>query len=78
MVETGLTQKITEQVKRLSPADQRRVLDFVRALAVTQPKGTSGKDLIALAASLEFDKEDLREMARAIEEDCERVDADGW
>jgi hypothetical protein len=75
--QADLIREITEQVMELPFGDQLRVRDFVRALAMTEPKGMSGREFAALVASLGFDKQDLREMSAAIEEDYERVDTDG-
>jgi hypothetical protein len=64
--QADLIREITEQVMRLPLSDQLWVRDFVRALALTEPTGMSGSEFAALAASLGFNSEDLREMGAAI------------
>ena len=66
-VQADLIREITAQLMRLPLGDQLRVRDFVRALALTEPRGMSGSEFAALAASLGFEKADLREMSAAIE-----------
>ena len=59
------------------PADlQRRVLGFARALTASSPRGVAGSDLMRFAGVM--DARDATEMRDAIEEGCERVDAERW
>ena len=79
-------EEILAIAERLSPDDQRRVLEFVRGLAQTRknrfsslpratpPPGTPGKDLLRFKLPIE----DVEAMERAIEKDCERVDPDEY
>jgi hypothetical protein len=60
----------------LPPEEQRRVLDFARALASARPRGVPGKQLLKFSGGIPVD--DLEAMSRAIEDGCEQVDADGW
>jgi len=55
---------------------QRRVLDFARALALSQQRGIPGSEILRFAGTLT--PQDASEMQHAIEEACERVDPDGW
>jgi len=71
-----VTQQIVAQVEKLPLELQRRVLDFVNALALSQPKGVRGEQLLRFAGIINTD--DLLAMAEAIEESCERVDWDEW
>ncbi len=71
-----VTEAILEQVRALPYAEQRRVLDFARALGQTNPTGVGWEELNRFAGSIS--KEDLRTMAEAIEQGCERVDPNEW
>ena len=63
-----LSEEILDHVNRLSVDKQKKVLDFVRELERPSRDGISGAELIALAHEINFDPEDLAEMARAIAE----------
>lgn len=65
--------EIVTRVDKLSPELQDRVLHFVVSLT---PKGESGSELRRYSGSL--DPVSAREMSRAIEEECERVDVGDW
>jgi hypothetical protein len=73
---TLVVDKVVEQLKVLPFELQWRVLEFTRALAVSVPRGTPGRQLLSFAGSIPA--ADLTLMRQAIEEGCERVDADGW
>jgi hypothetical protein len=75
-MDASITKEIVERVHELPAAQQRLVLDIVRSLASQRPQGVPAKDLLALAGVISA--EDAREMVAAIEEGCERVDADAW
>lgn len=68
--------EIAKQVEALPPEMQERVLRFVASLAGSAPKGECGAALRQFASSL--DATSARQMAQAIEEGCERVDAGEW
>ena len=55
---------------------QREVLDFARSLGQTKPAGVRWEDLRRFAGTI--DKDELRQMADAIEQGCERIDANEW
>jgi len=59
-------EQILERVKFMPDDQQRRVLDFVRTLAISRPRGVTGKDLLHFAGAIPPDDADL--MARAIDE----------
>jgi hypothetical protein len=61
------------QMDKLPYDLQLRVLDFVKSL---MPKGVAGKSLLRFEGAIPDD--DLRLMSQAIEENCERVDANEW
>ena len=76
MLNITVKKEIINQMGRLDYEHQRRVLDFARALAVTGPKGVPGKLLLSFGGS--YPADDLMEMKKAIEDNCERVDQNGW
>ena len=76
MTDMLLRKQILHQIDQLNPDQQRRVLDFMRHLDGARPHGVDGRTLLKFAGSIEAD--DLREMTAAIEEGCERVEADAW
>lgn len=61
------------QLDRLPHDLQLRVLDFAKTL---YPKGVDGKNLLRFEGTITAD--DLRLMAEAIEENCERADVNEW
>ena len=62
--------------RSVDPEQQRRVLEFARALAVTTPRGVPGKQLLSFAGAIKT--EDLDIMTSAIEQGCEKVDSGQW
>lgn len=76
MLDAAVKKEIIDQVKQLDYEQQKRVLDFARALAVTAPKGVLGKSLLLFAGSIPTD--DLKAMEQAIENGCEQVDLNEW
>lgn len=79
MVGASLDKEILEQVERLNQEQKRQVLAFARDLAESSRlRGTPAEEFFASAAEAKFDAASLQEMQQAIEEDCERIDLDGW
>ncbi len=74
MAEISYKQEILELLDRLNTEQQRQVLEFVRD--VQRPSGEPGPLLVRHAREIRFPHEDLEEMKRAIEEECERIDQD--
>jgi hypothetical protein len=73
--------QITLEVNELSEPQQRRVLEFTRALKPATimpaiPPGATLSDLKSLTGL--FSPADLKEISSAIEEGCENIDADHW
>ena len=66
--------QIIEQVDRLDEAQRRQLLEFARRLMPVA--GVPGRTLMRFAGSI--DPMDLEAMSQAIQEDCEKVDANGW
>lgn len=76
MIAAALEQELHQQLSVLSLEQQRQVLDFARALALARPHGVPGETLLRFGGM--FDPDDLRAMEQAIEEECEKIDPDGW
>ena len=76
MLDSLLRKELLKALERLSPAMQRRVLDFACALAESTPQGTPGDELLQFAGIMTPAEAD--EFLRVIEEGCERVEPDTW
>ena len=75
MTTQGVTAQIIDKLNKLPLEKQRAVLAFTRSL-VAQPEGVKGASLLSFAGSISPDE--LTQMQHAIEEGCERIDADEW
>lgn len=74
-----LKRSVLESFDTLDRREKLEVLDFTRQLAAREPSrkiGDTGGALLAFAGSIP--KEDLEEIKKAIEEDCEKVDLSEW
>ncbi|MGR3303715.1 MAG: hypothetical protein ACUZ8I_14615 [Candidatus Scalindua sp.] len=76
MINTSIKDEIINQVVKLPPESQRRVLEFAQALAISFPKGVKGKDLLRFEGAIH--DEDLQLMLKAINENCEKVNINEW
>ena len=76
MAETSIFKDILEEIHKLDMPRQERVLEFARSLANDQSAGIPGKNLLRFAGAI--DKDNLEEIAQAIEKGCERVDRNEW
>jgi hypothetical protein len=76
MLNMTVKKEIIDQIRMLDYEHQRRVLDFVRALTVTKPRGVPGKQLLSFAGT--FSTDDLKVMEQAIENNCEKVNLNEW
>ena len=75
MENASIKKEIADQLDALPPELQQRVLELVRTLASSVPKGVRGKDLLRFAGAIP--KDDLQAMTKAIEAGCERTN-DEW
>ena len=75
-MDPSITQEIVERLHELPASQQQIVLEVVRSLASHKPQGVPAKDLLPLTGTITV--EDARQMMNAIEEGCERVDANAW
>jgi len=76
MMNPTLETEIREQLSQLPLEQQRRVLEFARALVATRVRGVPGQALLRFAGLV--DAEDLATMKQAIEEGCEQVQPNEW
>jgi hypothetical protein len=70
----AIEKELREQLDRLPTAQQRQVLDFVRALTAKKRQAASGQALKQFAGTIA--KEDLALIAQAIDDGCEQVNPD--
>jgi hypothetical protein len=75
-MENSMVDRVTDEVRTLTPELQHRVLEFVRALAVSEPRGLPGRQLMQFAGALT--PEDAQLMRDAIEKGCEKIDSHEW
>ncbi len=71
-----LEDQILAHLSGLSDDQQERILDYARTLSEGAPRAVPGRDILAFAGTIQPDE--LRLMARAIDENCERVDPSEW
>ncbi len=67
--------ELIQQFKRLGADQQQRVLSFARSLGYHKPRGEPATSFLKCAGT--FPSEDLEQMQSAIDEHCERIDAEG-
>ncbi len=79
-----IRRRVLENLDALDAEGKRKMLDFSRELAARGPSGAreprpvgdTGGALLAFAGTI--DREDLEEIRRAVDEDCEKIDEEGW
>jgi hypothetical protein len=76
MINPTFEKELHDQLGQLPSEQQRRVLEFARALAKSKISGIPGKNLLRFAGSI--DSEDLKVIEQAIAEGCEKVNLDEW
>ena len=76
MVDTFVQAELLKQLEQLPVAMQHRVLIYARSLAKPLPRGTPGRELLRFAGIMT--PEEGEEFLRGIEEDCERIEPNGW
>lgn len=67
-------EEIVELVRHWDDERQREALELLQSMS--RLKGTPGREFIERTADIKIPAEDLDEMARVIEEECERIDYD--
>ena len=71
-----VAQEIARRLEGLPPEARERVLRFVASVADSAPAGEKGANLRQFAFSI--DTVSAGQMSRAIEEECEHIDAGDW
>lgn len=78
MTHSTIEQQVMDYLRRMSSDQQQKLLDYARKIQTDPPAGIPGEVLAERARTIDWPPEDLAEMMAAIEEDCERIDPDGW
>jgi hypothetical protein len=77
MAPFNIRRQLNEEIDRLEPEQQHRLLELARGLTVSPlPKGMTWEHMKQYAGTLPDD--DAAEILAAIEEDCENIDLDEW
>jgi hypothetical protein len=76
MTKLEVRSELLKQLDQLPPAKQDEVLQFARSLAESQPRGVPGDQLLRFAGTMTH--EEAQEFLKSIEEDCEKIEPDGW
>jgi hypothetical protein len=76
MSSSSFEQELLGEFSTLAPGQQQKVLEYVRALKTSKPRGVPGIALLKFAGMI--DAQDLQSMAQAIEEGCEQVHPNDW
>ena len=69
-------QEITQRLDKLTPMQQKQVLNSVLSFLGEPIRGTPGKELLKFVGL--FPPEDLEQIKQAIEEDCGQIDESEW
>lgn len=69
-------EEIVELVRHWDDQRQRDALKLLRSMAPVS--GIAGHEFIEQTADIHIPASDLAEIARVIEEECERIDYDEW
>ena len=69
----SLKDQLLNEFDKLSPDQQKEILDFAKSL--TRPRGVPARSLRKFAGRISL--EDIEKMEEAIE-DCERIDPHEW
>ena len=76
MVDATIEAELSTCLGRLPVEKQQQVLEFARTLATPHLQGVRGSELLRFAGTI--DESDLDAMSHAIQDGCERIDADEW
>jgi hypothetical protein len=76
MVDATIANELPACLGQLPVEQQRQVLEFAKTLTPPPAQGVDGASLLRFAGRIE--EADLAAMSQAIEEGCERIDADEW
>jgi hypothetical protein len=67
-----LDRELEKRIAALGPDEKCKLLDYVRTLGGTRPRGTPGADLLRFVGSIP--KKDLQQIRAAIEHDLRQVE----
>lgn len=73
-----IKEQILQEVDKLNPLQQERLLRLARQMQAETPIGTPGEVMLADLERYQYEPEELDEMLRVIQEETERIDWDGW
>jgi len=76
MIDEKIQIELLEQMRKLSPPMQQRVLGYAHSLAESISPAFPGSDLLEFAGIMT--PEEAKEFLQSIDEDCERIDTDDW
>lgn len=76
MTSSSLKEELLKELNSLPIEEQRKVLDFTRKLAMINPPGVHGQELLPFAGTI--NKADLELMQQAIQRACEGIDLNEW
>jgi predicted Zn-dependent peptidase len=76
MEDSTTIQEIVKRLDRLTPVQQKQILNTVLSFLGEPVRGSSGKEMVKFVGM--FPPEDLEQIKQAIEEDCEQVDTSEW
>ncbi len=77
MSEAEFRHELLEEIEHLQPDQQERLLAFARELTVSKiPDGLSWEEMRKYRGIIS--REEAEAMKKAIEEECERIDPEGW
>ena len=76
MEESTTIQEIIQRLDKLTPGQQKQILNSVLSFLGEPIRGIPGKELLKFVGTIS--REDLEIMKQAIEEDCERIDESEW
>ncbi len=76
MTNLAMKNELMHHLNRLPAAMQCQVLQFARSLEMAARAGVPGSTLASFAGSIPLD--DLKVIAQAVEDGCERVDLHEW
>jgi hypothetical protein len=76
MIEEKVQTELLEQMHKLSPGLQQRVLGYAYSLAEANSAAFAGSELLKYAGIMS--PEEAEEFLNSIEEDCERIDNNEW
>ena len=69
-------QEIVTRLDKLTPGQQKQILNSVLSFLGEPIRGISGKELLKFVGL--FPPEDLDQIKQAIEEDCGQIDESEW